>query len=66
MQDPPNIYLTDLEGDDEKIMKMEKEIVEGVNGSLKNFQSIVPVGLGHAVLMKMDYFYGEVEPTTFR
>lgn len=66
LQDPPNIYLTDLEGSTEEIKTMEKQIIDGTNGSLRNFRSIVPVGMGHAILVELDYFYGAIESTTFR
>ncbi|KAK6622585.1 hypothetical protein RUM43_008427 [Polyplax serrata] len=66
LEDPPNIYLTDLEGSTEEIKTMEKQIIDGTNGSLRNFRSIVPVGMGHAILVELDYFYGAIESTTFR
>ena len=66
LQDPPDVDLSDLEGSSKEIEEMRNAMVDGKSGSLKNYESIVPVGLGHAISVKMNYYYNSVEPSTFR
>ncbi|KAL0274489.1 UNVERIFIED_CONTAM: hypothetical protein PYX00_006895 [Menopon gallinae] len=66
IEDPPDVDLSDLEGVSEEIYQMRKNMVDGKRGSLKKYTSIIPVGLGHAIPVEMDYFYDSIESSTFR
>lgn len=66
-EDPPNIDLTEAEGSDWVILEaMREAMVRGHSGHATHEKAIIPVGMGRAVLVSMNHFYGALTTSNFR
>ncbi|KAK3927676.1 Voltage-dependent calcium channel subunit alpha-2/delta-2 [Frankliniella fusca] len=66
-EDPPNIDLVEAEGSEWEVLeRMRESIVRGHFGQSTYPQAIIPVGLGRAVLISVNHFYGPLKTSNFR
>lgn len=66
-EDPPNIDIIEAEGADWVVLEaMRDAMVRGHFGHSAHEGAIIPVGLGRAILVSMNHFYGPLKTSNFR